>query len=283
MDGFKVPHNIPQDLLLIQEFIGVPKPTPKPQQEDEIDSSDNETVSMDEIAADLITGAADEENCTMTVATKFACFLFVYFPSVDQASTSLEPSDSSSETDLSLDEESDSDSEDADHTSRNINLQDQDDDEDPIPNANSGTYFQTRHEIAETDIVIPKVDRIDPDDVLEKVGEVMNIIDRVVVIKGNPSNMLNRGSDRALDSDTLLVFDDRTVMGYVRLFLLSLSLVLYIEFNSHNPSVGVRNIRPDGATFVSGQIQLYISTGPGESENRTGSIPCTRQESICFC
>ena len=144
----------------------------------------------------------------------------------NQKFTSSEPCDSSSETDSLPDEDSASELEDPDHISHNNHLQDQDDDEDPVPkNASSGTYFQTKHEVAETDVVIPKVDRIDQDEVLEKVGEVMNIVDRVVIIKGNPSHMLNRGSDRALDSDTLLVFDDRTVMGYVRPFLLSLSLV----------------------------------------------------------
>ena len=73
MDGFKVPQNIPQDLLLIQEFIGVPPPPPpNPQQEDEIDSSDSETVSEDEIAADLIKGT-DEDNSTQIVE-KTLCF-----------------------------------------------------------------------------------------------------------------------------------------------------------------------------------------------------------------
>ena len=195
--------------------------------------------------------------------------------------SSLEPSDSSSETDSLPDEDSASEPEDPDHISRNNYLQDQDDDEDPVPNASSGTFFQTKHEIAETGIVIPKVDRIDPDEVLEKVGEVMNIVDRVVIIKGNLSNMLNRGSDRALDSDTLLVFDDRTVMGYVRLSLLSLSLVLCAEFNSYNPRVGVRNIWPDGTTFVSGQIRLYVPARFGEGKNWTGSIPRTHEKSVC--
>jgi hypothetical protein len=199
--------------------------------------------------------------------------------------TRLEPSDSSSETDSSpsLGEDSDSEPEDA-HASRNDNLQDLDDDEDPVPNGTSGSYFQTKHEIAETDIVIPEVDRIDPDEVLEKVGEVMNIVGRVVIIKGLPSNMLHRGSDRALDSETLLVFDDRTVMGYVRPFFFSLSLVLLRnELISHNPRVGVRNIWPDGATFVPGQIQHCVSTGLGEGENRTGSVPRTREEPVCIC
>ena len=70
MDGFKVPQNIPQDLLLIQEFIGVPNSTPKPQQEDDIDSSDSETVSEDEIAADLIKGT-DDDNPTQIIQKKF--------------------------------------------------------------------------------------------------------------------------------------------------------------------------------------------------------------------
>lgn len=192
----------------------------------------------------------------------------------------MEPSDSSSESDSSHE---DSDSGPEDHASHNNNLQDLDDDEDPVPNATSGTYFQTKHEMAEADIVIPQVDRIDSADVLEKVGEVMNIIDQVVIIKGLPSNMLNRGSDRALDSDTLLVFDDRTVMGYVRPFLLSISLVHRIEFVSYNPRVGVRNIWSDGAAFVSGQIQLCIFVGLGKGENRTGSIPCTCKKSVCVC
>ena len=127
------------------------------------------------------------------------------------------------------------------------------------------------------------MDRIDQDEVLEKVGEVMTIVDRVVIIKGNPSNMFNRGSDRALDSDSLLVFDDRTVMGYVRPFILSLSLVLCAEFISHNPRVGVRNIRSDSSTFVPGQIRHYLSARLGESENWTRSIPRTHEKSVCVC
>lgn len=70
MDGFKVPQNIPQDLLLIQEFIGVPNPTPEPQQEDDIDSSDSETVSEDEVAADLIKGT-DEDSPTQIIEKTF--------------------------------------------------------------------------------------------------------------------------------------------------------------------------------------------------------------------
>ena len=76
MDGFKVPHNIPQDLLLIQEFIGVP---PKPQQEDEIDSSDSETVSEDEVVADLIKGT-DKDNSTQIGEKTFGFLPSYIFP-----------------------------------------------------------------------------------------------------------------------------------------------------------------------------------------------------------
>lgn len=69
-----MPQSIPQDLLLIQEFIGVPNPKTKPQQDDEIDSSDSETVSEDEVAADLIAGATDEDNFPKSVANTYVFF-----------------------------------------------------------------------------------------------------------------------------------------------------------------------------------------------------------------
>ncbi|KAF8203942.1 Gar1/Naf1 RNA binding region-domain-containing protein [Pholiota molesta] len=47
----------------------------------------------------------------------------------------------------------------------------------------------------------------------------MNIVDRLAIVRGlpagSPPGYPARGSDRALDSDTLLVFDDRKVMGYI--------------------------------------------------------------------
>lgn len=80
MDGFKVPQNVPQDLLLIQEFIGVQNPPP--QLEDEIDSSDSGTVSEDEIAADLIADATDEDNFTNTVTATCVPSLFFILVSI---------------------------------------------------------------------------------------------------------------------------------------------------------------------------------------------------------
>jgi H/ACA ribonucleoprotein complex non-core subunit NAF1 len=87
MDRFKVPQSIPQDLLLIQEYIGVLPPLPAPQkpepavddEEDDINSSSEEesdNASEEEIAADLIAAEAvtDEDDL---VKEKYV-LLFLY-------------------------------------------------------------------------------------------------------------------------------------------------------------------------------------------------------------
>jgi hypothetical protein len=76
MNNFKVPQKIPQDLLLISEFIDVPDEKPKnmvvKQQDDDIDSSGSDSnASEDEIEADLI---AVEDEDSMVVKS-------VYVPS----------------------------------------------------------------------------------------------------------------------------------------------------------------------------------------------------------
>lgn len=82
MDGFKLPQTIPQDLLIIQEFIDVPKaksetknsiPISEPNQEDIASSggeSDDDMESEDEIAADLTkVTPTDEDNGGLPVQT----------------------------------------------------------------------------------------------------------------------------------------------------------------------------------------------------------------------
>jgi len=96
-----------------------------------------------------------------------------------------------------------------------------DDDEDFNTTAPSASYVATANELREVDATVPEVDEVGPDEAMEKVGEVMNIFDQVAIVRGLPSGFLNRPSDRALDSDTLLVFEDRKVMGYVRSYLFS--------------------------------------------------------------
>ncbi|KAJ3511356.1 hypothetical protein NLJ89_g4150 [Agrocybe chaxingu] len=231
---FKVPQTLPQDLLLIQEWVQASQPPPKeetalsPQDtsavDDDIKSSDIEDESdidsEDEIAAVLTKGGATDE---------------------DERPKGLqpvsEPSETSSESVSDSDSESDSSDEEDGEVGRDIRThQDLDDEEEPVPAPTSGTYFQTKHEVPEADITIPEVDKVGDHEVLEKVGEVMNIIDRAVIVRGLPSQTANRGSDRALDSDTLLVFDDRKVMGYIyETFGPTMQPLYQVKFNSSFP------------------------------------------------
>lgn len=75
--------------------------------------------------------------------------------------------------------------------------------------------MRTKNEVAELNIVVPEIEQVRAEEVMEKVGEIISIIDKVVVVRGTPSQVVNRASERALDSDTLLVFEDRKVLGYV--------------------------------------------------------------------
>ncbi|KAF8215868.1 Gar1/Naf1 RNA binding region-domain-containing protein [Mycena galopus ATCC 62051] len=99
------------------------------------------------------------------------------------------------------DSSSDSDSDSDDEPSR-INIKDLDavDDDESGVVAPTATYFQTKNEIAESDIVVPDIEEVGADEVLERVGEVMSTMDKTVI---------------ALDCDTLLVFEDRKVLGYI--------------------------------------------------------------------
>lgn len=98
-------------------------------------------------------------------------------------------------------------------------LDDGDDDEDPVGSSSAGGVLTTKHEVVEADITVPEIDEVAPEEQLEKVGEVMSIIGQLAIVRGLPSEQLNRAAQTALDSETLLVFDDRKVMGYVRAFL----------------------------------------------------------------
>ncbi|KAJ7654829.1 Gar1/Naf1 RNA binding region-domain-containing protein [Mycena rosella] len=118
------------------------------------------------------------------------------------------PTDSTSESDSS----SDSDSSDDEEPSK-VNIKDRDAEEDDESGvvAPTTTYFQTKNELVETDIVVPDIEQVGSEEILERVGDVMSIIDRTVIIKGAPSEL----ASRALDCDTLLVFEDRKVLGYI--------------------------------------------------------------------
>lgn len=135
--------------------------------------------------------------------------------------------DSNRDSDSDLESESSVNDDDAESVSNHgISNHGLDEDEESGPAPTTGAYFQTKNEINETDIAIPDITEVGPEEVLEKVGEIMIVMDKVVIVKGETSERGDQGSDRALDSDTLLVFDDRTVIGYVSIVKSSCEIFL---------------------------------------------------------
>jgi H/ACA ribonucleoprotein complex non-core subunit NAF1 len=229
MDAFKVPPNIPQDLLLIQSIVGTVPPVQqqsKPiakaveaEQDSDIESSGSETDSEDEIEAQLVADVEDNGEEPSSYATLLSHFFYLWltlYHRHEKVDTSSSDSDSDSDSDTSSSEE-----EDQPHRKQNNKAEAEDlelDDEDSGPAATTQSYFHTKNEIVEANIIVPDIEEVGTDERLERVGEIMTIMDNVVVVRGDATD-LSRATDRALDSDTLLVFEDRKVLGYVSDFI----------------------------------------------------------------
>jgi H/ACA ribonucleoprotein complex non-core subunit NAF1 len=76
-------------------------------------------------------------------------------------------------------------------------------------------YPSTQTELTEVDITVPRIDEVGTEEKLKKLRQVMTNVDRFAIVRGLPSEHLNRAMEPALDSDTLLVFEDGKVMGCV--------------------------------------------------------------------
>ncbi|CCL98128.1 uncharacterized protein FIBRA_00122 [Fibroporia radiculosa] len=198
---FKLPSIIPQDLQLIHNLVGEiasppsrSQPPPSTQQDDDIQSSDDDSDSEREVEAGILKGLEDDEAGPTTGNS----------PSESMSSDSDSSSDADSEGEAEPEE------------ARPSKLDEVDLDEEEAGQAvTSETQVRTKNEIAEAQITIPDIEEIGFHEKLEKVGEVMSIVDKVVIVKGCASEFANRASERALDSDTLLVFEDRKVLGYI--------------------------------------------------------------------
>ncbi|KAA1468127.1 NAF1-domain-containing protein [Dentipellis sp. KUC8613] len=194
---FKVPEIVPQDLLLIQDLVGQIQKAPEvphtvavaiKQEEDDIASSDDGANSEDEVEAEVLAGGEEDGSGS-------------------SKSTGLSDSSSDSSSDSDTDVE-----EDIKPTNKRKQVEDEDD-EDGEPS--STAILRTKNELLEGDIIVPQISEVGPDEQLEKVGEIMSIIDKVAIVKGHASQAQNRASEKALDSETLLVFEDRKVLGHV--------------------------------------------------------------------
>lgn len=95
------------------------------------------------------------------------------------------------------------------------NIDDDADDEGP------GSRGQpvTTHEVLNEEVAIPDIEEVDSRETLERVGEIFSVLhDKIVIVKGLSSQMAGHAPERVLDTDTLLVFEDRKVLGYVSTF-----------------------------------------------------------------
>ncbi|KAF9041795.1 NAF1-domain-containing protein [Hymenopellis radicata] len=209
MDSFAAPSLVPADLLLIQSLLGVidvhkpPTATMTAAQnvddDDDIDSSGSEYGSEDEIV-DVLMGNEDE------AALKTASNL----TPTESIEKPVAPEDSASDSDIS----EDSSSEDELPVKTEQIDNDLDDDGERGPTAPSQSYYTSQHEIVDSDIAIPDIEEVGASEILQQVGEISSVLEKVVIIKGLPSSSLE-SSQKALDSDTLLVFEDRKVLGYI--------------------------------------------------------------------
>ncbi|TDL20976.1 NAF1-domain-containing protein [Rickenella mellea] len=203
---FKIPSTIPQDLLLIHGLVDKPVKTEENLETelsrnltavDDISSSESDSDDEVEIEAELVV----KEHGTGTNTPN---------PEISFESDS----DSSSSSDSDPEEELIPRS----SIVRDVlELDDGEDDEAVGSVVTSSAQVRTQNELPDPAmaVVVPDIIEVDPDEILERVGEIMSIVGNSVIVKGLPSQIVDRGNERALDTDSLLVFEDRKVLGYV--------------------------------------------------------------------
>ncbi|KAG8931927.1 hypothetical protein FRC02_001949 [Tulasnella sp. 418] len=129
----------------------------------------------------------------------------------EDAPMATEPS-SDSESSLASSDESDNDAQPQRRrpfTAQSGADQEDDDgsDEEGIPNG----IIASKNEIVKPQVNMPSILSVDDDEVIEEMGEIMSIIDSVVVIRGSAGSL----REKVLDTGSLLVFDDRKVLGEI--------------------------------------------------------------------
>ncbi|KAI0059489.1 NAF1-domain-containing protein [Artomyces pyxidatus] len=241
--GFKVPTILPQDLLLIQDIVAetfkpLAAPTPVPatlpvSDDDSIASTGDEEDSEDEVEAGILLDT--EENEPSAVAHG-------------------EPSDSSSESSSESEAEDDTPA-----ASRSRTLpQEGDEDEDEEGGVTSSAVLKTKNELDEGVVVVPDITEIGPEEHLEKVGEIMSIVNNVVIVKGAASGYQQRASEKALDSETLLFFEDRTVFGYIyETFGPTYQPLYQVRFNQAYP-LDLEKVRVSREVFHAPQRSNFV-------------------------
>ncbi|KAH0838065.1 Gar1/Naf1 RNA binding region-domain-containing protein [Lanmaoa asiatica] len=103
----------------------------------------------------------------------------------------------------------------------------------PLPIRKRDVY--TRH-LSGKDLWTTSGMKIEPCDTLEKVGEIISIVGNIVIVRGLPVDHVNSLSKHTLDVESLLVFEDRKVLGYIYETFGPTSQPFYqVKFNQHYP------------------------------------------------
>ncbi|GAA5866609.1 hypothetical protein JCM3774_004029 [Rhodotorula dairenensis] len=120
-----------------------------------------------------------------------------------------------------------------------------DDDDGESGVTSSKTAPKTEHEIAEPEIALPSVQKLDAAVELAKFGKVESVIENVAVIRADTS-----GDWRVLDEGTVVCWEDRTVIGNIFETFGSVQQPFYsIRFPANAP--------PDPAVFSLGRPAFY--------------------------
>ncbi|KIO27942.1 hypothetical protein M407DRAFT_7047 [Tulasnella calospora MUT 4182] len=85
------------------------------------------------------------------------------------------------------------------------------DDDDEVGGRTHSAPLKTANEVVDPNVAPPSIEKVGDDERLEIIGEVMSIIGSVVVVKGLPGS----AAEKVLDTGSLLVWDDRHVLGEV--------------------------------------------------------------------
>ncbi|KAG8942609.1 hypothetical protein FRC04_003596 [Tulasnella sp. 424] len=127
------------------------------------------------------------------------------------ADVNAESSDSSSSDWDSSESDDEEQSRQPSRPSHPSKLANSDDEDEDLGGKTTSGPLKTTNEVVDPDVAPPSIERVGDDEILEIVGEVMSVIGSVVVVKGQPGS----GVEKVLDTGSLLVWDDRHVLGEV--------------------------------------------------------------------
>jgi len=139
-------------------------------------------------------------------------------------------------------------------------------------NRKTGDTPATIHEILAPQVTMPSITSVEPSETIELVGEVLSLVDSVVVVKS-----FEHGQYKVLDTDSLFVLEDRKVLGLVRP-----SCHLIKGFRVTCP-LGLRNLWSSNSTSLLPSVPFRLRLAHSTSGYQTWNegVLLSRQEHVC--